>query len=239
MAQRGATTTHPGEEMVDERVILRPLPKVVFLYPITIVSFLLGLLVWLFPGMETTAGTIFLIVALLNFLVLAFDFPKAGLFTLGAVSLAFAFAIILVSIIWKGILSRLLSWILGIDAVANARFYTAFGVTLTIVLLAILIVRRWSDYVEISPMEVEHRLPFGQKTTLRIDQIVAYGAETPDVFEYLFLQSGRIWIQPQQGRTLVVEHVPRVNLRQRQIGLLLSHIDTHFVSNAAPGRKMR
>jgi hypothetical protein len=236
MAKGGAGAAHPGDETAEERVVLRPLPKVVFLYPTILVSFLLGLLVWLFPGTETTAGTVFLIVAFLNFLVLAFDFPEAGLVTLGAVGVAFALAIILVSILWNGILSRLISWMFGIDAAANARFYTGLGLMLTVVLLAVLIVRRRSDYVEITPMKVEHRLPFGQKTTLRMDQIVGYNAEPTDIFEYLFLRSGCVWIQPQQGRTLVVEHVPRINLRKRQIGLLFSHIDTHPVNNAVRGR---
>ncbi len=78
-------------------------------------------------------------------------------------------------------------------------------------------------------MEVRHRLFLGDAETIRIDQIVSFGVEKSDKFECLLLRAGRIWVQPVRGRTLVVEHVPRIDLRERQINHLLSHIDIRSV----------
>jgi len=213
----------------DESVILRELPKVIFLYPTIIASLILGVLVWQWPQSHESFATAFIVIIVLNFIVLAFDFPRTGLIAAVAFGVAIVLALMLISARWSHVLPDVVSWALGLHATANSRFYFAFGIALGGLLLLVLAVRLKADFVEVSSMEVKHSVLFGQTTTLRMDQVAAYGAERPDMLEYLLLRTGTIWIQPEQGRTLVIEHVPLVDLRERQIGHLLSHIDTRPV----------
>lgn len=209
-----------------ECVILRPLPKVIFLYPTVVASAFLGVLVWQWPRHDESFATAFLVIAFLNFLVLAFDFPRTALLTAGAFALALVLAVVLVTLQWEDALPNLVEWALGLDATANSRFYFAFSGALAALFLLVLLVRFKADYLQVTSMEVRHCLLLGHTVTLRMDQVVGFGAEKPDVLEYLLLGSGRIWIQPERNRTLVIEHVPRIDLRERQISHLLSHIDT-------------
>ena len=225
------STIPAGHHQFGESVILRALPKVIFLYPTIAASLILGVLVWLWPRHDESFATAFIAIAVLNFVVLAFDFPRTGLLTVLALLVSLVLALVLVGVRWSHALPDFVEWALGLDATANSRFYLAFGIALGVLLLLVLLVRLNADYVEVTSMEVRHTLLFGQTTTLRMDQIAAYGAERPDMLEYLLLRSGTIWIQPEQGRTLVIEHLPLVDLRERQIAHLFSHIDIKRVDD--------
>src|SRR5437763_1796159 len=70
-----------GPKLVD-RVVIRSLPEVVYLYPTMIVAALCSLMVWQDWGSHSLWGHVFLIVFGLNMIVVAFDFPRTTSLTI-------------------------------------------------------------------------------------------------------------------------------------------------------------
>ena len=120
------TTSPPTTPSIDdtttaESVIIRPWPKVVFLYPtfaVAAIAFLLSLLdlnpVWL--------GNTFTIVLCLNLLVFSFDFSRIKSITILVGGIALALLLLWADTKWEvtGVLGNLLG---GIDVTLSTEFY--------------------------------------------------------------------------------------------------------------------
>src|SRR4051794_27205938 len=65
-----------------ERVIVRSLPEVVYLYPTMLAAALGSLMVWQGWGADSLWGHVFVITFALNMIVVAFDFPRTTSLTL-------------------------------------------------------------------------------------------------------------------------------------------------------------
>ncbi|MGH7298209.1 MAG: hypothetical protein ACRELB_24940, partial [Polyangiaceae bacterium] len=180
-----------------ERVVIRPYPKTIFMYPLALVSLLCGVMS-LIPSFAAahgaTLGFIFVLVFFFNIIVMSFEFTRH-------VSVALvlsAFVVILLGLLLneRVELKHFLGQVYGrLHFVANAPFYFAISGAYALCLGGI-IFDTHMDYWEVRGNEVLHHHGF-------LGDIERYPApslkmrkEITDVFEYLLLLSGRLVIYP-------------------------------------------
>src|SRR5690606_11092487 len=104
-----------------ESVIIRPWPKVVFLYPTFVISSICFLLSWLDWVSPTTLGNTFMVVLLLYLLVFSFDFSRIKSITLVITIIALVLLILWADHKWE--LTSFLGRVFGsIDIQMNTGF---------------------------------------------------------------------------------------------------------------------
>ena len=112
----------PAPSSPAESVIIRPWPKVVFLYPTFVVATIYFLLSWLDLVSGETLGNTFMVVLLCNLLVFSFDFSR-----IKSITMVISGILVVVLILWldtKWDLTGYLGGLFGaIHIVCNAPFY--------------------------------------------------------------------------------------------------------------------
>jgi hypothetical protein len=217
--------TRPAQD----RVIIRPWPKIIFLYP----SFVLGVLFWVmsFFTVDTpdagnrTMGWIFMVVFCANLLVFAFDFSRIKTITL--------FILIVAIVLGLGWASTSTSWqivpfIRGVlnevDIRMNTQFYGFFACFFAFVYLLILVNTRF-NYYEINRNEILHHHGYLGDITRMPTASIKMNKEIYDLFEYLLLRSGRLIFYPSTAReALVLDNIVAVNKVEARIQALLSSV---------------
>lgn len=168
-----------------------------------------------------TMARAFLLVAIVNLVVIAFDFPRTTSLTL------FFFAVAAGVLLWMlfrlkpDLAPAVTEFINSIHAYANATFYFLIAAGLIILYIGVFISRKF-DYWEVRPNELLHHHGFLSDLerfaapNLRIDK------EINDVFEYLLLRSGRLILHPNnEPRAIVLENVFFINKKESQITRML------------------
>ena len=226
-AAQPARPVRRREETI-QRVIVRSLPEVVFLYPTMIAAALSSLMTSQHWGSQSLWGNVFLIVLSLNLVLVAFDFPRTT-------SLTFFFlivAIILGAILLndrKEFLPSLRDQTHKLHPSADPQFYFIITAVLALILVVVFIIHTWFDYWEVSSNELIHhhgvlgsleRLP---SPGIKLDK------EITDVFEYFLLGAGRLVITPSgEGRPIVLNNVPRIERVESQIKQVLGVTDVQI-----------
>lgn len=195
------------------RVIVRPLPKVVFFYLTWIASLVIGL--WpAEPG--PTAGLIWMAVFFFNTLVISFDFneERSVILLLGGIA---TFAVLLA----LGLLGSVGGWLTSFEPVMNRTFYwlvfSAFSL-----LYAFVWVRTRFDYWEFMPNEVRHRYGVFQKIKRYSTDSLRWDKSVPDMLERVLLASGRIVLTtPHETHPVIIEHVVRIGTMDDRIANIL------------------
>ena len=228
----------PGEHHHrPEKILLRPYPKIVFLYPTWFAAILFGLCGSLL-GKEFTEdwrlGFWFLVITGLNLVVLSFDFPRTTSLTLLAIVIAFVFGALWLNHTFH-VIEFLRDFVLKIQPFADAQFYWTFAAIMLVIYIFVFIDTRF-DYWEVMPNEIIHysgilgnvkRFPAPQ---LKLEKDIT------DVFEFLLLRSGRLLMHPSSERiTIVLENVPNINRREEDIQRLLRVLDVHVHKDADTG----
>ena len=160
-----------------ERVVIRSLPEVVFLYPTMVVAALCSLMVWQGWGSDSLWGHIFLIVFGLNMIVVAFDFPRTTSLTI----LFLAIAVILGAILLndrKEFFPALQRQTAKLHPAAEAQFYFIVALILAVVMLVVFIIHTWFDYWEVSSNELIHH--HGILGSLRTSALAQHQARQGD-----------------------------------------------------------
>ena len=189
-------TTHVGEP----RVIIRPMPKVVFFYLTWIASLVFGIVVSADPAAHV--GTIWMGIFALNLIVISFDFTEVTSIAVMALLLVVVFAGL-----YFGFLGFLGSFVQNLDIQMNSGFYfTVFG--LFTVIYGVVFVKSRFEYWEFRNNEVLHRTGiFGQIKRYSTEDL-RWFKEIPDVFERILLGSGRMVLTtPREPAPIVIEHV--------------------------------
>lgn len=215
-------------EKIVERVIVRSLPEVVFLYPTMIAAALASLMTSQDWGSASLWGNVFLIVFGINLIVVAFDFPRTT-------SLTFFFliiAIILGAIMLndrREFLPSLRNQTHKLHPAADPQFYFIIAAILAFIMVVVFIIHTWFDYWEVSSNELIHhhgvlgsleRLP---SPGIKLDK------EITDVFEYFLLGAGQLVITPSgEGRPIVLKNVPRIERVESQIKQVLGVTDVQI-----------
>ncbi len=209
-----------------EKIVLRSFPKIILLYPTLFAAILAAVGSTFADAVPVRWGLIFLITMFLNLVVLSFDFPRTTSFTLVAVIVAIVCGALWVNTFYT-FLHILKEWTDKLDPQAFPQFYWLFAVGMLIIFLLVFLNTRF-DYWEVMHNEIIHhhgvlgnvkRFPAPQ---LKLEK------EITDVFEFFLLRSGRLLIHPSMERvTIVLENVPNINKREREIQSLLGVLDVH------------
>lgn len=215
-------------------VIIRPWPKIVFLYP-TMLCAAVGWIVQLVTGSPapaegTTAaveigsraiGNTFLVVFFLNLLVFAFDFSRVKSITLIAIVAAILLGLGWADSIWE--IGGGIRAVLGaIDVRMNAQFYGLTTAFLVIVFLCVMVNTRF-NYYEVNTREILHHHGYLGDITRMPTSNLRLNKEIYDLFEFLLLRSGRLIFYPSTSReAIVIDNVPHVNRVEERIKDLLA-----------------
>lgn len=212
-----------------EKIFIRSYPKIVLLYPTMIAAILAAVGTSFGDAIPIRWTLMFLIVTCLNLIVLSFDFPRTTSFTLVAFIIAVICGSLWINSFYE-FLPQLKALTDKLKPQADPQFFWLFAFALAIIYGLVFISTRF-DYWAVMPNEIIHhhgvlgnvkRFPAPQ---LKLEK------EITDVFEFLLLRSGRLLMHPSSERiTIVLENVPNINRREREIQGLLGVLDVHVHS---------
>ena len=222
-------STAPTAPKEPPSVIIRPWPKVVFLYPIFICATAFWLLSGWFGGTPEGVvypefpwmGNVFILVVFINFLVFSFDFSRIKSITIlfGIIALVFA-------LFWANDKWEVMLWLRErldkIDIQMNTWFYAMFSVMMGFILLLVLINTRF-NYYEVNHREILHHHGYLGDVTRMPTTGLRLNKEIYDLMEFLLLRSGRLIFYPATSReAIVIDNVLNVNYVEDRIKDLLS-----------------
>lgn len=223
-----------------ESVIIRPWPKVIFLYPTLVTAAVFFLLSWLGVTVAEEAsgsrilGNTFMLVLLLNLLVFSFDFSR-----IKSITILISIVTVFLLIGWldtsydvTGFLGRLFG---AIDIRVNTAFYGFFAGGLGI-LLAIVWINSRFHYYEVNAREILHHHGYLGDIQRWSTEGLEMNKEIYDVAEYILLRSGRLIFHPATSKKAVVlDNVAGVNRIEKQINDLLSVVAVRLNQRPGPG----
>jgi hypothetical protein len=200
------------------------------MYPTWLMAILAGLLTqWNPERFGAGVGLWFVIVISLNLVVLSFEFPRTTSFTLLFLIVAIIFGALWINVRWE-FLPQLAHLWRSLQPQANNQFYWLFAIAMAIIYVFVFIDTRL-DYWEIMPNEIIHHLGvLGNVNRFPAPQL-KMEKEITDVFEFMLLRSGRLLLHPStERRAIVLDNVPNINKREREIQGLLGVLDVHVHS---------
>lgn len=226
----GSSSPAAGIPHVQERVVIRPYPKIIVYYPTMLAALVCGLVSCFHSNDKTlneVVGAAFIAVLFLNTIVLAFEFPRMT--ALAVVLLVFS--VVLSAILlnrYLGLVGFLSALLAHVHLQANAQFYLFIAAIFLFVFGVAWVITRF-DYWEVLHNELlHHHGPFGDLERFPAPQL-KLDKEIPDIFEYLVLRSGRLILYPtSERRALILENVMRVNQVERQIKELLGTLEVRI-----------
>ena len=199
---------HPKDE--HHEVIVRPLPKAVFLYPIFAALIGMGILANQWPEHTVTGSLIFLAVFFINFAVLALDFPRASFLALFATGVVAVLAGLLIDYHYAEFLPRAIGLGRLLSPTANDHLYFALASAMGIIYAIMLLFDVRRNYWKFTSNGISHHHGWG-----KVEDYAAAGLnmqmDITDAFEWLLLKSGRLMIRPVDGPNIVLENVPHIN----------------------------
>jgi len=201
-------------------VYLRSYPKVIFLWPLMLTSFLLWILQLFQPTTpQAWYGNIWLIVLFSNLFIMAFDFSSAKFFLL-----IMAIVVVLLLVMFL-VLPNVSIPIIGGDF--NLELTADFYLVITLVLVFILglvVVSARFDYWKIERNEIYHKTGLFASAERMPTKSLRILKEIPDVFEFFVLRAGSITLMPGQHDVIHLNTVLNINKKQEQIDDLLSYV---------------
>lgn len=219
-------------------VIIRPLPKAVFLYPTFIALVAMGIVANRWPEHTVTGSLIFLAIFFVNFGVLALDFPKASalaLFTSLGMLLLAAF---LIDYHVVEFLPRAISLGRNLSPTANDHLYFALAAAMALIYIFVLVFDVRRNYWKITANGISHHHGFGNSQDYSA-QGVTMQRDITDVFEYFLLGSGRLMIHPADGPSIVLENVPKINRAYARIETITEATNVYPVNPFEHGHARR
>jgi hypothetical protein len=224
MAQSSSPSGKAAPRDIDI-VIIRSYPKVIFFYPSVIVAAICCFFAGAFPpGQSThaaTFGMIFMIVFFFNVFVISFEFRTwvALLCTMALIALALLAYVINQS--WN-FLPALFNFLRQIKIEMSWWFYFSYTVVMLLIFGIIWVIRRFY-YIEIKSNEVVYRQGLFGDVERHDTRGMKHTKEINDLLELLLLGAGLLVITvPGRREPYIMEHVPWVNRRERDIMHLTS-----------------
>lgn len=215
----------------DNKIVIRPWPKIIFLYPSFIAALVAG--VWqllvggesvdpaTFERAQQTVGLLFFAVFSINLLVISFEFSR-----IKTVAILF-FVVALVSFglylsTKYEVLAFLRTLLLGLELEASTSFYFTLAGYFSLVYAVVFVMTRWNYWV-IRHNEIIHYTGFLGDIKRYPSPNLRMTKTIDDVFEFLLLGSGRIKLFPASEReAIILENVLGVNRIERSVKELLS-----------------
>ena len=223
--------SHHLKKDVDS-IVLRSWPKVIFLYPVLITSFICGIYQSIGgesaePSYSELAGMVFFVVLCLNFLVISFEFSRFKTLAILFFCLAVFFFLLYLSTRWE--VFQFLRDIFGrFHIKASSSLYYAVGTYLLLIFVGVFINTRFNYWI-IRSNEILHKEGFLGDVRRFPSPNLKMTKEITDVFEFLLLGSGRIVLYPaSEKQAIVLEHVLGVNKAETAIQQLLSSLQVEI-----------
>ncbi len=220
-----------------DSIIIRPWPKVVFLYP----TFVCATVFWIISlfGSEGEAvgaawmGNTFMGLLFFNLMVFSFDFSRIKSITIVFGLIALAGGLYFANDKWE-IMTGLTDALGKIDIQMNSWYYGAFSVMLGFILLLVLINTRF-NYYEINHREVLHHHGYLGDVTRMPTQGLQLHKEIRDLLEFLLLRSGRLILYPPSRQEyIVIDNVLNVNHVEDRLKDLLSVVAVRMTAASEP-----
>jgi hypothetical protein len=236
-APAAVTPPNPPPAEKEDKVILVPLPKIVFLWPTLVVSLLSGIYMS-FSHPQGSEGPVIAAVAFLatlamNLIVLSFDFPRTTSLTVFFVLVALFLGGALMVVYYPTVLPWLNAQLVKIRPVANATFYFVFATMMLLIYLGVAITVRF-DYWEVRGNELLHHHGFLSDLERFPAPALKIDKEIKDVFEYLLLGSGRLILHPSnEPRAIVLENIAWITRKEKAITNLLGTLQVRVRQNKA------
>ncbi|MAD34359.1 MAG: hypothetical protein CMJ88_11490 [Planctomycetes bacterium] len=220
----------PAQQRPAESVIIRPWPKVVFLYPTFVLSTICFLSSFLGVAAPETLGNAWMLAFMLNILVFSFDFSR-----IWSIVLVFALALIIVLIFWLDLTGYMSSLLGKIHIESNTAFYGFMCGGLGLLLVIVFINSRF-HYYEVNAREILHHHGYLGDVQRWSTEGLEMNKEIYDVAEYALLRSGRLIFSPMTSKkAIVVDNVANVNRIEKAINDLLSHVAVRINQRPGPG----
>jgi hypothetical protein len=223
-----------------ESVLIRPWPKVIFLYPTFIAATICFLLSWL--GVGRTEGQIgspwlgntFMLVLLLNLLVFSFDFSR-----IKSITIVFAVIAVVLGVLWIDTKADITGWLgklfTSIDIECNTAFFGFLSAGLGFLLLLVFVNTRF-NYYEVNAREILHHHGYLGDIQRWSTEGLEMNKEIYDVVEYMLLRSGRLIFQPATSKkAIVLDNVAGVNRIEQDVNDLLSVVAVRLNQQPGPG----
>lgn len=227
-----ATTTPevtPAPTSPAESVIIRPWPKVVFLYP-TFIAAAIFFLLSTVGFNERWLGNSFMVVWLLNLLVFAFDFSR-----IWSIVMIIGTALVVVLALWLDLTGFVGKIAHTMTIECNAQFYGWFSGGMGLLLMIVFVNSRF-HYYEVNAREILHHHGYLGDVTRWSTEGLEMNKEIYDVAEYVLLRSGRLIFSPMTSKkSIVVDNVANVNKAEKAINDLLSHVAVRINQRPGPG----
>lgn len=210
MSAEDAHTTNVPPEL---RVVVRPLPKVVFFHPIWILSGVLGF--W--PGdASPSLALAWLGVFFFNVLVISFDFNEER-----SLIALLASITTVVALLYFDALGSLSSWVTSFEPMVNRTFYRMVFSGFSVVFFFVWLNTRF-NYWEFRPNEVVHRYGVFPKMKRYSTEDMRWDKTVPDLLERLLLGTGSIILTtPHERHPVRLDHVPRIGTIDDRIADIL------------------
>jgi hypothetical protein len=223
-----------------ESVIIRPWPKVVFLYPTFVCATIFFFLSWIGVGKvegqagSSVLGNLFMLVLLFNLLVFSFDFSR-----IKSITIVIAIVAVVLLVLWgdtkadvTGFLGRVFH---SIDIQMNSAFYGFLSAGLGLLLLLVFINTRF-NYYEINAREILHHHGYLGDIQRWSTEGLEMNKEIADVVEFLLMRSGRLIFRPATSKTaIVLDNVANVNQIESDVNDLLSVVAVRMNQSPGPG----
>jgi len=207
-------------------VVVRPYPKIVYLYLTWIVSLICAVLQPQLVSGETLnesvlrtsglIGRIWLFVFVFNILVISFEFSR-----IRSVAIIFALLAFVFAGSQFGFLDVVGAFLGHLAIVMNKTFYFAISTIFTIIYLLVFINTRF-NYWEFQPNEILHHHGFLGDVQRFPTRGLRMQKEITDVLEHILLRAGTLVLSPAEiDRPIVLENVINLNKVEDKIQRLL------------------
>ena len=201
------------------QVYLRSYPKVIFFWPMALVSLILWLLQMIYPTPLAVFGNIWLIVFFVNMFIVAFDFSSSKFFVLIMVVVV---VVLLLIFLVPGLFAPPAPGV-EFNPGLTAQFYLVVTIIMGLILGLVILTSRF-DYWKIERNEIYHKTGIFASAERMPTKSLRIKKEIPDVFEFFILRAGSITLLPGHGDVIPLPTVLNINKKQKQIDYLLSHV---------------
>ena len=223
-------TTSPETAGPPESVIIRPWPKVVFLYPTFVASTIFFLFSWLDLVQADRLGNIWMAIFLLNLLVFSFDFSR-----ICSIVMVFAIGLAVVLVLWLDLTGFVGNALGKVHIPYTPSHYGFMSIGIGLLLLIVFVNSRF-HYYEVNAREILHHHGSLRAVWRWSTESVEMSKEIYDMAEFILLRSGRLIFSPMTSKkAIVVDNVANVNRIEKSINDLLSHVAVRINQRPGPG----
>ena len=199
-------------------VFLRSYPKVIFFWPLALISFVLWIVQLVDPLPIALLGNVWLIVFFVNMFIVAFDFSSTKFFVLILV-------VVVVVLLLIFLVPDMFAALPGgtFNPGITGEFYLVVTLIMALILGLVVLSSRF-DYWKIERNEIYHKTGVFASAERMPTKSLRIKKDIPDVFEFFILRAGSITLLPGHGDVINLPTVLNINKKQRQIDFLLSHV---------------